>query len=60
MAINNQIDLMLWVMREFSAYFAARALLRGGMALSLLSSPRSTNDLDYLFLEYKSKKEPVK
>ena len=59
MAISNQIDLMLWVMREFSTHFAARAVLRGGMALSLLSSPRSTNDLDYLLLEYKSKKDPV-
>jgi predicted nucleotidyltransferase component of viral defense system len=60
MAINNQIDLMLWVMREFSTHFAARAVLHGGMALSLLSSARNTNDLDYLLLEYKSKKDPVK
>ena len=59
MAIKNQPDLMLWVMRKFSTYYGARAVLRGGVALSLLSSPRHTNDIDYLLLQYKSKKSPV-
>ncbi|OGV64058.1 MAG: hypothetical protein A3K18_34505 [Lentisphaerae bacterium RIFOXYA12_64_32] len=37
--------------------FGKRAVLRGGMVLRILGSPRFTNDLDYLFVPYKSKKD---
>lgn len=37
--------------------FDKRAVLRGGMVLRILGSPRFTNDLDYLFIPYRSKKD---
>lgn len=39
--------------------FGNRAVLRGGMALRILGSPRFTNDIDMLFIPYKSKKDIV-
>ncbi len=57
--MKSQEDLMLWVMKEFSEKFKSKAILRGGMALRLFSSSRYTNDLDYSFVPYKSKKDLV-
>lgn len=44
-------------MHRISESFGEHAILKGGMALRLLNSPRSTNDLDYIFVPYTSKKE---
>jgi hypothetical protein len=48
-------SLFLWVMHRFSEEFADHALLKGGMALRLLDSPRSTTDIDYIFVPFRSK-----
>lgn len=52
-------DLMVWVMHRFSIAFGEHAIIKGGMALRLLDSPRATNDIDYVFVPYTSKKEVV-
>ena len=49
--------LFLWVMHRFAEKFAEHAILRGGMALRLLDSPRMTTDVDYVFVPYPSKKD---
>ncbi|MGB3562731.1 MAG: nucleotidyl transferase AbiEii/AbiGii toxin family protein [Thermoanaerobaculia bacterium] len=49
--------LFLWVMHRFASLFDQHAILRGGMALRLLDSPRSTTDIDYVFVPYTSKRE---
>lgn len=49
--------LMLWIMHEFASCFAQHAILKGGMQLMLMSSERATNDLDYVFVPFESKKE---
>lgn len=49
--------LFLWVMHRFASLFDRHAILKGGMALRLLDSPRSTTDIDYLFVPYRSKRE---
>ncbi|MBK8979847.1 MAG: nucleotidyl transferase AbiEii/AbiGii toxin family protein [Planctomycetes bacterium] len=46
--------LCLWVMHRFVEAFEEHALLKGSMALCLLDCPRSTNDLDYVFVPYRS------
>lgn len=47
----------LWVMHRFAERFDRHAILKGGMALFLVGCPRSTNDLDYIFVPFQSKKE---
>lgn len=37
----------------------SHAILKGGMVLRLLECPRYTNDLDYVFIPFRSKKEIV-
>jgi predicted nucleotidyltransferase component of viral defense system len=49
--------LFLWIMHRMTEEFKDHAILKGGMQLRLLDCPRSTNDLDYIFCPYKSKKE---
>jgi predicted nucleotidyltransferase component of viral defense system len=50
-------ELLAWVMNFFADEFGGSAIIRGGMALRLLNSPRYTNDIDYVFVPFKSKKE---
>ncbi len=50
-------DLFLWVMHRFASKFDQHAVLKGGMALKLLDSPRSTTDIDYVFVPYASKND---
>lgn len=57
--IGSTEGLMVWIMNRFSEVFADQAVLKGGMVLRLLNCPRHTNDLDYVFLAYKSKKDVV-
>ena len=44
-------------MHRFASLFDQHAILRGGMALRLLDSPRSTTAIDYVFVPYTSKRE---
>ncbi|MDR2581628.1 MAG: nucleotidyl transferase AbiEii/AbiGii toxin family protein [Fibromonadaceae bacterium] len=50
-------ELLAWVINFFATEFGNNAILRGGMALRLLNSPRYTNDVDYVFVPFTSKKE---
>ncbi|OGR11778.1 MAG: hypothetical protein A2341_02525 [Deltaproteobacteria bacterium RIFOXYB12_FULL_58_9] len=49
--------LMLWVIHRLADELKDHAVLKGGMALRLLESPRYTNDLDFVAVPYTSKKE---
>ena len=51
--------LMIFLINKFSEEFPQSAILKGGMTLRLLDCPRLTNDLDYMFIPYKSKNEIV-
>jgi predicted nucleotidyltransferase component of viral defense system len=51
--------LFLWVMHRFAEVFEKHAVIKGGMALRLLDSPRHTMDIDYVFVPFSSKKEIV-
>jgi predicted nucleotidyltransferase component of viral defense system len=50
-------SLFIWIMHRIQEVFRDHAILKGGMCLRLLHSPRSTNDLDYVFVPYTSKKD---
>ena len=60
MNINSELDLMVFVMHLIRKRFKSQAILRGGMVLYLLNSKRYTNELDYAFVPFKSKKEILK
>jgi predicted nucleotidyltransferase component of viral defense system len=47
---------MVWVMHRFAEHFGGQAVLKGGMALRLYDCPRSTTDVDYVFVPFNSKK----
>jgi hypothetical protein len=49
-------DLFVWVLHRFAEEFEEHAVLKGGIALRLLDCPRSTTDIDYVFVPYASKK----
>ena len=51
--------LLLWFIHAFGDELEDHAVLKGGMALRLLDSPRHTNDLDYVFVSYGSKRDIV-
>lgn len=57
--IEKEQELLARVLDLFAQKFDRKAVLRGGMVLRILGSPRLTNDLDYVFVPYKSKKEIV-
>jgi len=57
--IEKEQELLAEILDLFAQNFEDRAILRGGMVLRLLGSPRLTNDLDYVFVPYKSKKSIV-
>jgi len=48
---------MLFLINLFGEKFPQSAILKGGMALRLLDCPRFTNDLDYIFIPFSSKKD---
>ncbi len=54
---REEEKLLALVLDKFSQTFGKKAVLRGGMVLRVLGSARYTNDLDYVFVPYKSKKE---
>lgn len=58
--MNEQRDqLLARVLDLFAARFGRHAVLRGGMVLRILGSPRFTNDADYVFVPYASKRAIV-
>lgn len=57
--VAKEQALITRVLDLFAQRFDKRAILRGGMVLRILGSPRFTNDLDYIFVPYKSKKDIV-
>jgi len=48
---------MIYVINLFADKFGNQAILKGGMELRLLNCPRHTNDVDYTFIPYESKKD---
>jgi len=50
-------NLFLWLMHRITEEYRDKAILKGGMELRLLDCPRMTNDLDYVFVPFRSKKE---
>jgi predicted nucleotidyltransferase component of viral defense system len=57
MPFESQEALLLWVIGFFGEKFHHHAILKGGMVLRLLDSPRSTNDADFVFVPYASRKD---
>jgi len=57
--LEAEEKLLAQVLDLFAQAFDRRAVLRGGMLLRVLGSPRYTNDLDYVFVPYASKKDIV-
>jgi predicted nucleotidyltransferase component of viral defense system len=51
--------LFVWVMHRFAEVFEEHAIVKGGIALRLLDCPRSTTDIDYVFVPFASKNEVV-
>lgn len=47
-------------MHRFSEVFEDKAIMKGGMVLRLLDCPRYTNDIDYVFAPFGTKKAVVK
>ncbi len=43
-------SVFVWLIHRISDEFEDHAILKGGMELRLLNCPRSTNDLDYIFV----------
>jgi len=56
---NKEQQLLARVVDLFAEKFGKEAILRGGMVLKILGSARYTNDLDYVFVPYKSKNDVV-
>lgn len=50
-------ELLAWIIDFFAISFGNSAILKGGMSLRLLHSPRFTNDVDYVFIPFDSKKD---
>jgi predicted nucleotidyltransferase component of viral defense system len=57
--IEKEQQLLARVLDLFAQKFDKKAVLRGGMVMRVLGSPRLTNDLDYVFVPYKSKRDIV-
>lgn len=51
--------LFVWVLHRFAGVFEEHAIVKGGIALRLHDCPRSTTDIDYVFVPFRSKKEVV-
>ncbi len=57
--IQSDEALRVFIINYLSEKMGKHAILKGGMVLRLLESPRYTNDLDYIFVPFKSKKDIV-
>lgn len=59
--IRTQEDLQIFLIHFLGKIFPQNAILKGGMAMKLLlNCPRYTNDLDYIFVPFKSRKPVLK
>ena len=56
---ESREHLLVFIMDRIAERLTIHAILKGGMALRLTNSPRSTNDLDYAFVPFKSKSDIV-
>jgi predicted nucleotidyltransferase component of viral defense system len=52
-------ELAVFIINKFAEAFGNHAILKGGMVFKLLGSPRYTNDIDYVFVPYKSKNDII-
>jgi len=57
--IEKEQALLAQVVDLIARTFDKKAILRGGMVLRILGSERLTNDIDYVFVPYRSKKDIV-
>lgn len=57
--IEKEQALLAQIIDLFAQQFDRRAVLCGGMVLRIMGSPRLTNDLDYAFIPFKSKKDVI-
>jgi len=57
MPFESQEALLVWLIGFFGEKFHHHAILKGGMVLRLLESSRSTNDADFVFVPYASRKD---
>lgn len=57
--IRNDEAWRVWIVNHLSEKLQGHAILKGGMVLRLLGCTRYTNDLDYVFIPFKSKKDVV-
>lgn len=57
--VRSDEGLRVWMINYLSEKLGEHAILKGGMVLRLLDCPRYTNDLDYVFIPFRSKKEIV-
>jgi len=55
----QNLNLLVTTLHHLTKHFKDHAVLKGGMELALYSSARSTNDLDFVFVPFKSKKDIV-
>ena len=58
-SIQSDESLRVWMINHLSETLGSHAILKGGMVLRVLDCPRYTNDLDYVFIPFQSKKEIV-
>ncbi len=56
---TKKLELLVHVLHHLTAIFKEKAVLKGGMELALFASERFTNDLDFVFVPFKSKKDIV-
>ena len=57
--VESEEQLLVLLIDHMADTFGPQVILRGGMVLRLLDSPRETNDLDYAFTGFTSKKQIV-
>jgi len=57
--IRSIEGLMIFLINLFADKFPQSAILKGGMCLRLLDCPRMTNDIDYVFIPYRSRNDIV-
>lgn len=55
--LKNTEELLLWIVDFFAEHFGISAVIKGGISLRLMHSPRFTNDVDYVFVPFASKKD---
>lgn len=58
--MKNREEMLVRIMHALAEKFRTHLVLKGGMLLRLLNCPRSTQDIDYVWLSTESKKVLVK